>query len=290
MKTKAELAALPDGVHDLSREEYDALPERVNFSTLKWMERSPAHYLHQLTVRDDKDTDARQRGRAVSMAVYEPERFRAECVVYEGGPRKGKDWNVFLDNHPDAEILTPAMHAAAVAIAQAARSCGMARPFLSGGRGEQTLLWTHVVPDMGSVPGYSVRCKGRLDFIANVGAIVDLKNSKDASPLGFGRQVVNYFSDVQAAFYADGFKAATGRELPYVIIAVEPVAPYVTQVYQVPAAVLQRGREKYMGWLDRLNVCRRDSDWPGYASAPMELEIPRWAMPNNEDELQEEAA
>ncbi len=284
MKTKAELAALPDGVHSLTREEYDALPDRANFSTLKWFEKSPAHYHHQLTARDDEDTDARQRGRAVSMAVYEPEKFRSECVVFEGKQRRGKDWEAFVERNPDSEILTEGMHEAAVAIAKSARGCAQAAPYLSGGKGEQTLLWTHVVPDLGAVKGYSIRCKARLDFIANVGAIVDLKNSRDGSPSGFGRQCVNYLSHVQAAFYVDGFKAATGRELPYMIIAVEPAAPYVVQVYQLTPETLQLGREKYMGWLDRLNVCRETSEWPGYATSPMALELPRWALPVDAEE------
>lgn len=287
MKTTAELAALADGLHDLTREEYDRI-DRVNFSTLKWMERSPAHYRHHLTARDG-DTDAKQRGRAVALATFEPERFRSTCVVWEGGARKGKAWEAFVLRNPDAEILTEGMHAAAVAIAGAARSCAMAVPYLSGGKGEQTLLWTHVQPPIAALPGYSIRCKGRLDFVTPT-AIVDLKNTKDGSPLGFGRQVVNFASEVQAAFYRDGFLAATGRELRYVIVAVEPVAPFVTQVYEVEGPVLARGREKYRGWLDRLNLCRQTSEWPGYATAPMALELPRWAMPENEDEMIEEVA
>jgi len=278
MRSVLELNALPDGVHDLTREEYD-LVDRVNFSRLKWMERSPAHYLHQLTARDAEDTDARQRGRAVSMAVYEPQRFRSSCVVWTGKARRGKEWEEFVDKYPDSEILTVDMHEKAVSIAYAARSCAMAAPYLSGGKGEQTLIWTHVVPEINGMPGYSIRCKGRLDFIANIGALVDLKNTKDGSLDGFGRQCGQYLSHVQAAFYVDGYKAALGKVLPYVIVAVEPEAPFVTQVYEVPLDILQVGREKYMGWLDRLNMCNRDNDFPGYAKAPMPLTLPHWLMP-----------
>ncbi len=289
MKTIAELRALPDGVHALTRAEYDAIPERVNFSRLKWFEKSPAHYRNQLMNPDTEDTDARQRGRVVSMATYEPDRLHEECVVWKGKARRGADWDDFVEDNEGSEIITEGMLETALNISAAVRTCTMALPYLSGGKGEQTLIWTHTVPDMGAVKGYSIRCKARLDFIANVGALVDLKNSRDASPLGFGRQVVNYLSDVQAAMYSDGYLAATGKRLPYVIIAVEPFAPYVTQVFSVPDRILQRGREKYMGWLDRLNVCRETNEYPGYATAPMELELPRWAMPVD-DELFEEAA
>ncbi len=283
MKTTAELNALPDGVYSLSREEYDRL-DRANFSTLKLFEKSPAHYRHNLTARDE-DTDAKQRGRAVAMAVYEPERFRSECVVWDGKTRRGEEWEAFVDRHPDQEVLTKGMHAAAVAIGGAARACAMAAPYLSGGKGEQTLLWTHKVPALAGLPGYEIRCKGRLDFIANVGAIVDLKNTRNAHPEGFGREVMSFLSHVQAAFYVDGYRAATGRELPYVIIAVEPKAPFVCQVFEVPAEILELGREKYRTWLDRLNVCRETSEWPGYAAGPVALTLPKWAVPQDDEDV-----
>lgn len=283
-KTKAELQALPDGIHALTREEYDQL-EWVNFSTLKHMEKSPAHYRHSLTARDE-DTDARQRGRAVALATFEPERFRSECVVWEGKARKGKEWEEFVARNPEKEHLTEGMHEAAIAISSAARNCAMAARYLSGGKGEQTLIWTHRVPPIEAVPGYEIRCKGRLDFIATCGAIVDLKNTKDASPDGFGKQCVNYLSHVQAAFYGDGFLAAIGKRMASVLIATEPTPPFITQVYEIDRDVLQLGREKYMGWLDRLNVCRETGSYPGYAESPMALQLPRWALPSDEELLE----
>lgn len=286
MRTVAELNNLPDGVHDLTREEYDKI-DRTNFSRLKHIERSPAHFLHELTAVDGEDTDARQRGRAVSAAVFEPERFRSQFVVWTGGARRGKEWEAFKDRNPDAEILTEGMHAHAVGIAKAVRDCAMAKPYLSGGKGEQTLIWTHVSPPVGGLPGYSVKCKGRLDFIAtaNGGAIVDLKSTKDGSPDGFGRECVRYLSHVQAAWYVDGYKAATGRDVPFVIVASEASPPFVTQPYRVDLDLLELGRVRYQGWLDRLNVCRQTSNYPGYAESPMALVLPKWALPRSEEFL-----
>lgn len=273
---------LGTGVHALPRDEYDRLG-RVNFSTLKWMGKSPAHYLYRLTTPDEKDTAARQRGRVVSMAVYEPARFRENCVVYDGKTRRGKEWDAFLDRHPDHEILTESAYETAIAISKAVRASAQAAPYVSGGKGEQTVLWTHEVPATETLPGYKIDCKGRLDFVANCGAIVDLKNTRDASRTGFGRQVVNYDALAQAAMYVDGFLAATGRELPYVLVAVEAAPPHVPQVYRVHPEQLEIGRERYRGWLDRLHVCLEENDFPGYEREPVDLVLPRWATPDEED-------
>jgi hypothetical protein len=273
---------LRTGLHQIDREAYDRIA-RVNFSTLKNMAKSPAHYEHCLTEKDE-DTDAKQLGRVVAMACFEPERFRAECVVWDMGRRAGKDWQAFRDRHQGMEILTDGAHAKALAIGKAARSHPVSSRYMTGGRGEVTALWTHEAPAVGGLAGYSVDCKGRLDFLANAGAIVDLKTCRDASPEGFGRACAQYDYVTQAAFYSDGVKAATGKEWPFVIVAIESAAPYVVQVYQVPDELIEYGRDRYRTMLDRLVMCRSESRWPGYSEDVLPLTLPRWAMPANDDE------
>lgn len=275
--------ALP-AVSSMPRAEYDRV-NRVNWSTLKHMARSPAHYHHRLTAKHE-DTDAMKRGRVTHLAVFEPERYREETIVWDCGARKGKDWEQFVARNRGLEILTEGMHEAALAIAKAARADAVAAPYLTGGKGEQTLLWTYVELPLGATPGFSVECKGRVDFIANLGAIVDLKTCADASPDAFGRQVANLDYHAQAALYVDGYRAATGVQLPYVVVAVEAVEPYVVQVYRVPDDVLALGRERYRALLSRLQMCRETSTWPGYAGAPLDLALPPWMQPR-EDVVEE---
>jgi hypothetical protein len=267
---------LPDGIHRISREDYNGL-DRVNWSTLKHMEKSPAHYHHAL-LNPPKDTDAMKCGRCIHMAVFEPERFASECVLWDGGVRRGKDWDKFRSKFDGREILTESEHEDCIAIQRAVRSDGVAAKYVSGGQGEVTALWTHKQD-----PAWSIECKGRIDFVANTGALVDLKSCRDASPEGFGRQLWNLQYHVQAAYYCDGYAAATGRRLPYVIVAVEHDAPHVVQVYTIPDAVLELGRETYRELLERLAWCRSESNWPGYATGELELELPRWAVPLEDD-------
>ncbi len=280
MTTNASIAAQ-------THAEYDALKGRINFSTLKQMARSPAHYKAALAA-GVSDRDVLVRGRATHLAVFEPEKFRAECAVYEGKVRRGKEWDAFLERNPDKEHLTEAMHASAVGVAAAVRACPMAAQYLvPRGQFEATVLWKHTVPAVEALPGYELDCKGRIDALLEH-AIVDLKSTRDAAPEAFGRQMIGLHAHAQAAFYSDGVLAATGKRLPYAWIASEASAPYVTQVYEATDEVLELGRRCYREWLDRLNACREINHWPGYAESPMGLVVPKWAIPQDEDIEEEE--
>jgi len=257
------------------REDYDRI-RRERFSHIKQLADSPAHYRHAITEKQE-DTDPLVLGRATHLATFEPERFLSECVVYDGGRRYGKEWDKFRAQHEGREIITEGMYEAAQAISTAARADAKAAPYLSGGLSELTVLWTlEKAPLAGVDPGYRFDCKGRLDFVAEVGAIVDLKTCQSAEPEAFLRSCIDYAYREQAAFYQDGYFAATGKRLPYVIVAVEKAAPHVVQVFRMSERALARGRERYQGFLDTLAFCKRHNKWPGYADGEVELDLAVW--------------
>src|SRR5258708_4790284 len=95
----------PDGVYfDLSREDYDNIVA-VNWSTLKHMDRSPAHYRQEL-LEWDHDTSAKKRGRVSHLAIFEPERWRNSVAVWDGDRRAGKLWEQFVERNKGLELLT----------------------------------------------------------------------------------------------------------------------------------------------------------------------------------------
>lgn len=103
---------------------------------------------------------------------------------------------------------------------------------------ELTMLWTDVE--------YAVPCKCRFDAIAwpedEAAIAIDLKTTQSAHPNDFGRSVVNFGYDLQAAHYSAGYLATMGRPLgAYVLIAVETAAPFGVAVYQIGPEVLERG-------------------------------------------------
>lgn len=278
------------GIFAMGRTEYDALPDRVNFSTLKLMDQNPAAYLYALLNRSTGDSDAMQQGRAVHTRVYEPELFKSTYVVWEDR-RAGKAWEAFEKaQHAEGhEVLTINMHANVIDIADAVRSSAMAAPFLTGGKREQTMLWTLKRPRLGAVEGYEMAMKGRPDFVRADG-IVDLKTCRSARPFEFGRSAHDLLYFVQAALYVDGLAISTNTApRPYWLIAAESKPPHVVQVYRVTDEQLALGRARYWQWLDTLNACRLSGDYPGYALAPMDLSLPPWATPA-EDTYEEEAA
>lgn len=272
-----------DGIYPgLSRELYERIP-RLNMSRLKHMGDSPFHY-RATELEEEKDTDAKLEGRATHVAVFEPERWLATYAIWDGARRYGKEWDKFCAQHEGMEILTEKQRDRVIAIQKAVRSDRYAAPLLEHGQAEVTILWTHVEPPIGDRPGFSIQCKGRMDF-AN-GVISDLKCTKDAGPEAFARQSWNLRHHVSAAWYVDGYAAATGGELrPFRMIAVGNRAPHPVQVYNVPEGHLDLGRATYRGWLAQLHDCRRLNRWPGYAEGPIDLGLPKWAQTEDEEDV-----
>lgn len=276
----------PTGGQQLSFPAYRALPG-INWSSLKNLARCPA-YFHWALTESPADTDAKKRGRAVHVAVYEPERFASLYEVWDGR-RAGKDWEKFLEAATAAgrEVLTAKEYELVKAVALAVRSHPMAIRYVSGVQAEQTVRWTVERPEVDGVQGWRFDAKGRLDALRPGHFISDLKSTKDASPSGFAREVVRLEHHVQAAWYVDGVAAATGQELPFYWVAVEAQAPHLVQVYRCPEDVLQLGRERYRELLDLLALCRRENRWPGYAETEMDLVLPRWAQPEEEEGIED---
>jgi hypothetical protein len=271
-----------DGIYPgLPRDLYERIP-RLNMSKLKHMAHSPFHF-RAAELEEEQDTDEKLEGRATHVATFEPERWLATYAIWDGPRRAGNDWKKFCADHAGLEILTEKQRDRVIAIQKAVRSDRYAAPFLEHGLAEVTILWTHVEPPLGDRPGFSIQCKGRIDF-AN-GAISDLKSTRDASPEGFARQSWNLRYHVSAAWYVDGHAAACGGELrPFRMIAVGNRAPHPVQVYNVPEGHLDIGRATYRGWLAQLHDCRRLSRWPGYAEGPIDLGLPKWAVPDDYEE------
>lgn len=260
----------------VSREEYDLI-DRMNFSVLTHMKKSPAHCLAAQMGKLKKDTDAMRFGRALHVATLEPEQFRSHWAVWDGGDRRGKLWEAFKAKAATAglEILKQDEYESVMAIASRVHSDEHAARYFRNGSAEVTALWTHTQPGVG---GFEVQCKGRMDFLTGeIEAIVDLKSTKDASPEAFAKQCWNLDYAARAAFYVDGEATARGgAPLPYVLAAVEKDEPYVVQVYTVPVHILDMGRDVYRGHLARLAQCRRENRWSGYATGPLELGLPNW--------------
>lgn len=256
---------------EMTREEYDAIKDRVNYSTAKYMAQSPLHYRHAVDFGGGKDTDGRKFGRVAHIATFEEHLLDKEVVVWEGGTRKGANWDAFRALHMGREIIKPEEMTDALNLAAAVHSHPWAAKHLAKGDAEITVLWTDAAT--------GIRCKARLDWLSDLGSMVDLKSTQDGSTDGFNRQASGFLYHAQVAMYSDAVWEATKfRVAPYLLTA-ERHPPHVTHPFFVPETVVAAGRHQYRSWLRRIAECREAGRWPGYSEndEPSTFQLTRWA-------------
>jgi len=127
----------------------------------------------------------------------------------------------------------------------------------TGGKAEEVIEWTD--------PITGAPCKAKPDWVSNDGKLmIDLKSSRDASPLGFAKAVRNYDYDLSAAMYLIGAEEALGVRPRWLWVVVENTAPYAPAIYEMSPATRATGEEKMYQALEVYEKCRRSGVWPGY--------------------------
>jgi hypothetical protein len=261
--------------------------ERVPFEAYTEIEAAHASALKDLLVsprlyrwrrdNDRPDSDLFRVGRACHTAVLEPERFLADYVLWDGGIRRGKEWDAFRTKAEakGRTILKQDQYELALAVRDAVRSHAVASALLRDGRPELSLRWTH---ERTGTP-----CKARVDWLGS--ALVDIKTARDVSPRAFSAAAARLGYALQLALYRAGVHAVTGELPPVKIIAVQNCAPYDVAVFDVTAETLAIGEQQYEGALDLLAECTRKNEWPGLApDAEVPLVLPAWAAPEADEE------
>ena len=258
--------------HDLTNAEYHASPA-ISKSGLDLIRKAPALYKWRRE-NPSEPTPAMRLGSLTHTAALEPDLFAATVIARpEGIDRRtsaGKaDWAVFEIMAAGREILTGEEIDKLNAIRRAVYAHPAAAKALAGSPTiEQSIFW--------DADGIACRC--RPDAVTERGVIVDLKTTRDASPEGFAKSIVQYRYHVQAAFYSDGYEAAFGSPpRGFVFIAVETEPPYLVAVYVASEAMIQRGRVDYQTDLDTFRRCQESGTWPGYSDAPLTIDLPKWA-------------
>lgn len=112
--------------------------------------------------------------------------------------------------------------------------------------------------------------------------LYDVKTCRNANPDAVLRDVAEYGYDVQAAWYLDAWKAATGEDRRFRFVFVEKEAPYEVSVVELlnrqddSADFMQDAREK-CGEARRLwRECLTANTWPGYRRGVALLGAPSW--------------
>lgn len=219
-------------------------------------------------------------GKSAHLAVLEPDRI-AEQIVLHGfddyrtaAAKMARDEAYVAGKIP----LKPAEWALVEGMHRGIMADPIARGAFTGeGEVEVTALWTD--------PCYGVPCKARADRVLDDGRIlVDLKTARSAHPLGFSRALWEHGYFARAAWYLDGWEAATGhRPEEYWFVVVESKPPHLTAVHKLPEKDLEWGRIVSRMAVATFANCMARGEWPGYwpanAAGPRAFVtgLPTWA-------------
>jgi len=233
--------------------------ERVHFSTLKHMQRSPAHYRYEADNRDEKQKGYERGGSALHSFLLGGK----DVALYEGRrDERMQAWRDFQEEHVGSIILSATEHAKAVGMRDSILHHRRARELLVGNR-EQTIQasWlgrlTEGTPDVFSLEH-----------------LTELKTDKSAHPSRFVSIGKFYGYHAQLAWYRRMLiECGFGTPASYWIVAVESAPPFPVTVFQVTDNALELGERMCRAWMERLLVCEASDTWPAYAESPVPFDV-----------------
>lgn len=239
------------------------LTERVRFSHLKRIGQSAKKYRHGVLEKEEKAAYA--MGRLVHYLVL----GGGDFVVWEEGDRRGKKWDLFVEEFRGKEIFKRSEVDEATRIADAVKNDPVVASLaLLEGQHERLVHWEK----LGRL------CSSTLDIHrdgASPSRLVDSKTTTCAHPDKFPWESRRLHYPNQMAFYADAL-AHIGEPVDEVyLIAVEKEAPYEVTCFQLSPALLDEARKTNHLWFERLLACERADAWPGYVQHVVPMDVPR---------------
>lgn len=240
--------------------------EEISKSDLDLLARSPLHFKMKNELKQEP-SKALILGTCVHKLVLEPEDFLNEFAISPKVDKRTKEgktaYNDYLQNLGDKISLDLDIYENAKEIANAVNSMRETASFLKDGLAEQSYF--------SQINEVKVKC--RPDFYnQNLGAVIDLKTTSDASPSGFAKSVANFNYHVQAAFYSDILRSLGKEVNHFLFIAVETKAPYFVGFYELDTLAIEQGQKTYLELLELYKFCKERNEWWGYAKFKPESE------------------
>ncbi len=257
----------------LSNKQYHAA-DGISKSGLDLIMRSPAHY--RFGERKEA-TRAMEIGTALHCAILEPERFATDYMLLRNvTDRRSSEYKEACKVWSSERVLTGLEADRVAGMQESAFSNPHLSQYLSvPGRCELSMFATD--------PETGVLVKCRFDKLTDSGFAVDLKKTQDLRD--FAKSVANYGYHMQAAFYLDVYKWATGDDLSaFVFAAVEELLPHASAPFGLDEEALEIGRMLYRKALNTYAECLEADEWPGIACEPETIQLPSWYINQFEQE------
>jgi hypothetical protein len=237
------------------------------------MGRSPAYCKYRIDNPDlDDDTPAKSVGKALHMAILEPERFTREVIGKPDGmsfaTKEGKAWR---DDHLGMVVLTTDDWLTVQGMIASVRAHPAAAAILRQSTlREATGIWQDST--------HGLTCKMRPDLVVpSVCTLADLKTSRAADPSAFPREIHTHGYYRQGAHYIDGARELGLTVDHYVIIAVQNTAPFECYVYRLSELDVEAGRIQNAVAMEEYSRCRSTGDWPAGPREVIDITMPVWA-------------
>lgn len=244
----------------VSFEDYLRLPG-VNWSTLKAMGDSPAHY-RVACDQGHKDTAALNTGRLIDCLLFTPELYASRYAVRPAAfqnyqTKAAKEWRDSIVSS-GMEPTTEDAADAARAIVKAVRAHPHAGRFLAAGRYQVPLTWTDKETGL--------PCKGLADLIGSAfgGFVIDGKSTVSAAKRKYLRDFAKFKYHGQLAFYRMGYEAVHGERPSFIgHIVYEKTPPYDVGLFAFDSYIIDAGEDEAHEFLRRVADCRARGEWPG---------------------------
>lgn len=249
----------PGVYFNVPAEDYHSWPY-ASKSRMIGFRKSPAH-VHA----PHKESDSLDWGTWFHAAVLEPGLFAEKAVECQKLNRSTKEWKEIAAKNQGKWLIQADDWASIQTAASRVLKHKIAGPLVRGkGRNEASMVFDD--PDTG------VRCKVRADRITAAG-IVDIKTTRSAHWSDFQGDAARYGYFLQAAMYRRAVKLRYGKEMPFIVVAVESEGVHGVNAFALECLESERELDTHLrAWA----ACKAADKWPAYPEILFNLPEPLW--------------
>ena len=269
-------------IYDLPNNEYHAIKGTTSSTQFKdLLDDEDVFIKKHITKEVEKlELAAFDVGSYFHTGVLEPHRLKADCIVYPGKVRRGRDWDKFKAKHKDKAIVTQFQKDQAMGLVKAVKDSPVAQEYLVG-KSEVSLFtkigikngiihapfYGKVLTINGWTRSLTKETKFDYELIIRVRAdklgdtfISDLKSTTgNAKSNKSMREKISYYQyDLSAALYLDMFslKLPSVREFIWIFASKEL---FNSKTYRASQKNIRVGRAKWMRAVLKLADCAQNN-------------------------------
>lgn len=218
----------------MTNAEYHSRPE-LSCSQLKTLLKNPYEYIMGIKPESTKNMDF---GSCVHKLILEPQDFDKEFAI---SPKFDLRKTADKEAKQAFETLNIGKTLMSKDDYQNAQQCAeialqIAGKFFKDGVAENSYF--------SEIDGIKVKCRPDY-YIENLGLVVDVKTTQDASPDGFTRSIANFGYHIQAAFYSDVLQSLGKPVNKFLFVAIETKEPFMVGLFTLDDVGMDFGRNEY---------------------------------------------